>query len=62
MLSDLSSKADETTSTSTLNPKVKVDDEILCCGGCGCYGMSGEFLNSEACSSSCQVSLSIEAY
>jgi hypothetical protein len=48
-------KANDTTSTTTLNPKVKEDDEILCCGGCGCYGMSGEFLNSEACSSSCQV-------
>ena len=56
-LSDLSSKGNDTTSTITLNPKVKEDDEILCCGGCGCYGMSGEFLNSEACSSSCQVFL-----
>ena len=33
--------------------KVK-DDEILCCGGCGCYGMAGEFFNTEACSNSCQ--------
>ena len=56
-LSDQSFKANGTPSTTTLNPKVKEDDEILCCGGCGCYGMSGEFLNSEACSSSCQVCL-----
>ena len=36
-------------------PKVKENDEILCCDGCGCYGMSGEFLNSQACSMACQV-------
>ena len=36
-------------------PKVKENDEILCCDGCGCYGMSGEFLNSQACSVACQV-------
>ena len=42
---------------STNTPKVATDDEILCCGGCGCYGMSSEFLNTEACSSACQVSL-----
>ena len=30
------------------------DDDILCCGGCGCYGMAGEFFTTEACSSSCQ--------
>ena len=29
-------------------PKVR-DDDILCCGGCGCYGMAGEFFSSEAC-------------
>ena len=33
-------------------PKVR-DDDILCCGGCGCYGMAGEFFSSEACCSSC---------
>lgn len=33
-------------------PKVR-DDDILCCGGCGCYGMAGEFYSSEACCSSC---------
>ena len=38
-----------------LIPKVREDEEILCCGGCGCYGMSGEFLSSDACSSVCQV-------
>ena len=41
----------------SLNPKVREEDEILCCGGCGCYGMSGEFLNSDACSSLCQVTI-----
>ena len=33
-------------------PKVR-DDEILCCGGCGCYGMAGGFYSSEACCISC---------
>ncbi len=33
-------------------PKVR-DDEILCCGGCGCYGMAGEFYSGEACSTAC---------
>ena len=33
-------------------PKVR-DDDILCCGGCGCYGMAGEFYSSEACCNSC---------
>ncbi len=30
------------------------EDDILCCGGCGCYGMAGEFFTTEACSSPCQ--------
>lgn len=34
-------------------PRIR-DDEILCCDGCGCYGMAGEFYNTEACSSACQ--------
>ena len=55
--SDLISKATGTASGTNVNPKVKEDDEILCCGGCGCYGMSGEFLNSDACSAACQVQL-----
>ncbi len=38
---------------SATGPKIR-DDDILCCGGCGCYGMAGEFLNTEACSSECQ--------
>ena len=33
-------------------PKVR-DDDILCCDGCGCYGMAGEFFNSTACSPIC---------
>ena len=33
-------------------PKVR-DDDILCCDGCGCYGMAGEFFNAQACSSTC---------
>merc|ERR1711953_160937 len=33
-------------------PKVR-DDDILCCEGCGCYGMAGEFFNAQACSSTC---------
>ena len=56
--SDSIAKSTGTTSSTNVNLKVKEDDEILCCGGCGCYGMSGEFLNSEACSSSCQVKMS----
>ena len=35
----------------TAKPK---EDEILCCQGCGCYGMAGEFLNSQACNETCQ--------
>ena len=38
-----------------MSKDVKVrDDDILCCGGCGCYGMAGEFFTTEACSNSCQ--------
>ena len=29
------------------------DDEILCCEGCGCYGMAGEFNSSNSCSPAC---------
>ena len=29
------------------------DDEILCCEGCGCYGMAGEFTSSNSCSPAC---------
>ena len=47
--------AEETQPINDPPPKVKEEDEILCCDGCGCYGMSGEFFNSEACSSACQV-------
>ena len=52
----LGNKSSESTFNSriSLNPKIKEDEEIFCCEGCGCYGMSGEFLNSEACSASCQ--------
>ena len=49
----------ETSNTNTIigakSKDLKVrDDDILCCGGCGCYGMAGEFFTTEACSSSCQ--------
>ena len=26
------------------------DDNILCCEGCGCYGMAGEFVAANSCS------------
>ena len=29
------------------------DDDILCCEGCGCYGMAGEFAAQNSCSTSC---------
>ena len=29
------------------------DDEILCCHGCGCYGMAGEFTSPNSCSPAC---------
>ena len=48
-------KPEDSKSKNIPPPKVKENDEILCCEGCGCYGMSGEFLNSEACSQACQV-------
>lgn len=48
-------KVGESNSINIPTPKVKENDEILCCEGCGCYGMSGEFFNTEACSVACQV-------
>ena len=29
------------------------DDNILCCEGCGCYGMAGEFVAQNSCSAIC---------
>ena len=29
------------------------DDNILCCEGCGCYGMAGEFVAQNSCSAAC---------
>lgn len=29
------------------------DDNILCCEGCGCYGMAGEFVAQNSCSTAC---------
>ena len=29
------------------------DDNIMCCEGCGCYGMAGEFVAANSCSAAC---------
>ena len=34
-------------------PKVH-PDELLCCKGCGRYGMAGDFLDSESCGEDCR--------
>ena len=32
-------------------------DSILCCQGCGCYGIASEFFNETACSETCNVQI-----
>lgn len=51
-LKDSPPKKPEINNIKKEEPKVR-DDDILCCGGCGCYGMAGEFYSSEACCSTC---------
>ena len=33
------------------------DDNILCCEGCGCYGMAGEFVAANSCSAACTLTI-----
>lgn len=50
---DIPSSPTRSRSTSPPVPK-PLDTELLCCDGCGRYGMYGDFLDVKSCSSECQ--------
>ena len=35
-------------------------DAILCCQGCGCYGMASEFFNDTACGETCHEQITVK--